>query len=316
MEYRKSLLRPSIDFASIPVGGSSSHSANKAKQVITKDTSFTVQRSPSGERSLIFKGSSKDNSNAIDFSIALSDVKASLKYLKDYTKVRIRDLKGEAKRKFDELIIIIRLMTTTGAYDHLHELVTEVFDEKTEVIPETLGAYFAGCRVHTAGFSGNNNCNAICAGSVRSDTRSDQNCRHLSLIFDGKDTFSVLNEDAPRDSAYIFIPLELGFQLLNATAYKRLKDYGVKSAAIVLLAKDGKNYQERTKEFLPLESLVAPGVDVRQVNGVPTTPPVVVTGGGGNSNTVLVIVLIVLLILAGLFIYYRMRSSGTNSMTF
>lgn len=305
MEQRRRNVIISDAFRTVMVGGGSAESTNRGDQLLSKDSTFSLLRTPDGEQKIIIKGSGIKGGDGLDFSISLNKVRQTLQELKKNKHLLIKKLSGPVKDNFDNMIEILNLMRENSAYSYIHDIIVEVFDDKTEVTPGTIGAHFAGCRVATSGFNGNNNCVAICAGSVRKDA-NEAGCEHQSMLYDGDQTFTTLNDSPSRKNVYIFIPAEKGFKGFTKEALDKLKTFGVEKAAIILHSRDGTQYVEKMKDFVPIESL---GLSGTRQTAPASGQPVVVQS---SSNTALIIILVILLIviIIGAW-WYMSRGKGS-----
>ena len=245
-----------------------------------------------------------ENNQVIE--IDLEDIRARLDRLRPLASTPIRLLSGDAKDDYTSLVNVTRLLYPTDSYDTYRQEVNSRFGDLTEIIPGTIGAYFAGCLLPTS-WSGREStqnpvCSAICAGSMPArgeDLENPESCAYTVILAtptaDGY-TFTPINQGENHDLLIVFLRSDdHRFAGFNESEKQQLATYGAHHVKIYRYSADGRNYTDVSNGMIQLQELPT-RVDI--------IPNPTASSKVGSGNTLLIILLVILVIIA-LFVGWR-----------
>lgn len=154
--------------------------------------------------------------------------------------------------------IVKRVQESYGKQDYkdLYDKIQTSFSKVTKITPGTIGAYFKGCSYSSNGESVvNPACTAACAGSVPlpKGTPGWKLCDTLCLIYDGKNSFNILNDVDSSKEAVVYIPENIKFNGFSKDNINALKSRGIEKAKISQYSDDGMSYKYITPDFTDLD---------------------------------------------------------------
>jgi hypothetical protein len=202
---------------------------------------------------IIYKGGDKQT-----ILFDLGETEEQLKELRKFDKTKINTLQGQVRKNFKNIVSWVNLLhDDVESYKQLYELVHKYFSDCTNIIPGTIGGYFAGCIVPTS-FSGESKdspiqgCSVICAGSMPKpkDDSSWAFCSNPVILgtFNGKNfTFTILNKTEKMDKGLIFLNYnEIDeFPGFSDKEKSTIIKNGIKEVKLIgYLEKDGKQYKD------------------------------------------------------------------------
>src|SRR5207253_1295542 len=130
-----------------------------------------------------------------------------------------------------------KLTYDTQSFNHVHEIIQDVFKDVENVTPGTVGAYFGGCLSKTD-FKGNPSCSAACAGSVPFElgTQGWEFCDKLTILYNsesGVSSLTTTNNPQDKREAYVFVSNNKDFDGFTQADIQQMKSYGIEKAKIV-----------------------------------------------------------------------------------
>jgi hypothetical protein len=200
----------------------------------------------------------RGSSGEADIRIDLANARNMIRDLRDnWATSLVKDLTGPAKENFLSLVELAQVLQQTPAYSYLHELITREFNCESErrYRINTVGAYFCECQQST-NFPGNNACSLGCLTGLQPEEgcRGFYPCDHACLVYNGQDSFTMLNSDMDRKQCYLFVSDQIDFQGLSSGEVQSIRDMGVESVKIVKHS-EGLSYQEISSDFVNVERL-------------------------------------------------------------
>jgi hypothetical protein len=256
---------------------------------------------------ILLRGSSGES----DIRIDLANARKMIQDLRDnWATSLVKDLSGTAKENFLSLVELAQVLHQTPAYSYLHELITKEFgcDSERRYRINTVGAYFCECQQST-NFPGNNACSLGCLTGLQPEEgcRGFYPCDHACLVYNGHNSFTMLNGDMDRKQCYLFVSDQIDFQGLSSQEVQSIRDMGVESVKIVKHS-EGLSYQEISSDFVNVERLSHRPDPAPQVyTGHPSSPcekshP---RDNQGDLLLLVVLILIILLLCGGYYVYMR-----------
>lgn len=277
--------------------------ATSSSSAINSSPSSTISTGRVGNK-LTIKGNGPNSGN---FAIDLDKVRSNVQYLRERKDERVDQLNPVAKGKLSDVMNAVDITKQAGVYDHIYDIVRDVWSGVTDASPATVGSYFVGCSVQS-NFSGNHACSATCAGSITPNpsTPGWVPCQSYSILFDPrKNEFITLNSPDSRgkENAYIFVENTRDFRGFNNSDVSKLKGIGVKNISVVKYTSDGHSYTDSASPPISLDALLAEG---RAPNGAKSAPQgdskVVVTNNGAGMFIFLILLIIIIIIVAFLLL--------------
>lgn len=174
-----------------------------------------------------------------------------------YAEVPTKDLTKDMKKKFKKVHELLSMLRDTPAYEYLHKMVVEEFHCKNDHHYRigTVGAYFCECQAHSD-FPGNKSCSLGCLLGMHPEGGCDgyYPCEYTCLIYNGDETFGVLNIAKDVNQAYVFVNHTFHFMGFTLNEVKSLRNMGVKEVKVVKHS-EGLSYQEVSVDFVPVDKL-------------------------------------------------------------
>jgi hypothetical protein len=243
----------------------------------------------------IFKGINGTNGEPIN--ISLSDIRNRLNRLYSKSSVSVRALVGQDKDDFQTLVGYTKTLYDTPSYKLYYDEVKSVFGKLTNIIPGTVGAYFAGCATlhSTKNLKG---CSAICAGSMPvSPEDGDSTTCTYPVYFANRDSktgnykFVLLHDGPNKDMVIVYIDGNHPFTGLSNDEKNQLKKAGAKKAEVLRWSDQDTQSDEVYQGFIDIAS-----IPVRELT----------SSWGGSTIGWLILGFLLIVIIAGI-IYYATR---------
>jgi len=248
----------------------------------------------------------KSDSDIID--IPLPVVRKKLNSLFEVKDVNLTDLSKKHKDELQNITSIMSGLYNTNCYDEIIFQINEIFSKGgSNIKPGTVYSYFYGCKTRTD-FSPYS-CSPICAGSIQPTDMGNgwTVCDKFAILYDcDKGKFSLLNNPANKEDAYIFIPSDCKFLGFNAAEIKSLEKLGIKNVMIIVYDKNNASKINQTDAvFQPLVNVSINGGNTIEMPKVKQEIVDVVDSGKSSSSTANIIfwvflIIIILLIIAAL----------------
>ena len=93
----------------------------------------------------------------INFKVDMKLLEKHLDYFRDQHHLKINELTGEDRERFNNIVSNVQLMFNTPFYKKFHQKIESRFGNLEHVNPGTIGGYMNGCLVKSK-FPGNPNC--------------------------------------------------------------------------------------------------------------------------------------------------------------
>jgi hypothetical protein len=190
----------------------------------------------------------------------LENMDEILELMKKNRRVKIKDVEGELKAKFESLVqYVTKTYDISSSYEIIRKQITDKFEDvKDEPIqPSTIQAYCMGCVVDSAIIPAS--CSAICAGSAPSlNEDEDVLCKYTVYIAsqeEGKYVFTAMNHsDNPKDVLIYVLNCSSAsdFPGLSDTEKIALMEKGVEMINLIGYDVETNENSEITPSFLPL----------------------------------------------------------------
>lgn len=258
----------------------------------------------------------KSESDIID--IPLPVVRKKLASLFEVKDVNLTELSKKHKDELQNITSIMSGLYNTNCYDEIIFQINEIFGKGgPDIKPGTVYSYFYGCKTRSD-FSPYS-CSPICAGSIQPTDMGNgwTVCDKFAILYDcDKNKFSLLNNPANKEEAYIFIPSGCKFNGFNTSEVKSLERLGVRSVMVIVYDKNNASKTEpMDTSFRPLiELTITSGAVQTVVDKVKEEIQNVSNNNNQSTGSIVFwvfLIIIILLIIAAL-IYLIVAYSGKN----
>lgn len=184
-----------------------------------------------------------------DVRINIDELDNTIKYLRQYHNILIKDLKGDALEKLKYLIQQVLILYETQNHSILCQLIKKYFGGLEKIKPGTVAAYCYGCLTETTMSDLNPECSPICSGSIPSEEGTNT-CENTVLVasYDGKNYNIRINNrgstEEGRETAYMFIDC-LTMKMFHGFTddeKRELKSWGLRNLILYGYKDNGKEY--------------------------------------------------------------------------
>lgn len=101
----------------------------------------------------------------INWAVNMKVIEQHLDHFRNHHHLKINELSGEDKEKFNTIVSSVQLLFNTPFYNKFYEKVKSRFENLEHVNPGTVGGYMSGCLIKSK-FPGNPNCSPLCINGI------------------------------------------------------------------------------------------------------------------------------------------------------
>ena len=165
--------------------------------------------------------------------------------------VKVKSLKGCDRKDFNLVVSYIHLLASTTDYYYFYDRVTKYFADLKDIVPGTVGSYFAGCLIKTS--LDDQGCSPVCAGSIQKpkDEEGWSFCDKTVIFAEYKKhrgyNFTLLKESDTSDNqenrgtesnndldlSYVFVEGSEDFTGFSEKEKKQLNRMGVSKVQVI-----------------------------------------------------------------------------------
>lgn len=271
-----------------------------------------------GKNTLVIIGRNGDS----DIHINLKDTREYVKELRDnYAEMMISQLEGRGKEAYEAVYNLVQALKKTPAYKPIYKIIQEEFQcvQDHHYKLGTIGAYFCECK-NADDFPGNPNCSLGCLFGLNLCGEKHPPCEYTCLVYIGDGTISLLQKvESSSDEAYLFVNENTKFIGLKDVEIDQLKLLKIGKVKVVQ-HKNGSDYKEITKDFIPIHKLHSPPSSSGQSNAIVNRKKSKITRFSDlayinrHSNHGLTIVIVILIFILVLLIvgYVHAKYTGKD----
>ena len=167
------------------------------------------------------------------FKIDIDELEVLIQNLRKHANLKINQLPQKLAADHRKIVTYVELLYDSSAsYPVLLEIISKYFDNLHQILPGTVGEYYAGCRVASK-ISLNPSCSPICARSMPYGKMEP--CQYGVIMADRTDSgyhFTVAQSIGGSDVSYLYYSGD-SFDGLNKNEKNQLRSYGVKKLMLV-----------------------------------------------------------------------------------
>ena len=206
--------------------------------------------------------------NGEEVILKIDEIKNTLTYLKEYNGVAIKDLKGEAEKKFYIMVKVVdSVYETPSEYQKLFDVVKDVYEDVKDVNFGTVGSYFAACMIDDK--MDPKGCGVCSSAGIKLPHESENYnsiCMFQVYLVEqkgGSSQLTSLNNSEDKSKSIIYYP-KADFDGFTRAQIKSLKEKGVEEVNILHYESDTQNYKMISDGFKPLADVKS--IDVEEVH--------------------------------------------------
>ncbi len=155
--------------------------------------------------------------------------------------IKIKSLKGCDRKDFNLVVSYIHVLASTPDYAYFYDRVTKYFADLKDIVPGTVGSYFAGCLIKTS--FADEGCTPVCAGSIPKpkDEEGWAFCDKTVIFAEYTKhrgyNFTLLresdNQENDIDLSYVFVDSTDEFGGFSEKEKKRLNQMGASNIQVI-----------------------------------------------------------------------------------
>lgn len=241
--------------------------------------------------------------------IDLEELESMAANLRRNAHLPVKVLPSDVKKDFRQLLTYVSLLYDTKQYIILHSIITKHFDNLSEIIPGSIGAYCAGCQAETSFSDQLQGCSAVCAGSMppkKDDWNFCENTVILASYYDDRFIFTISKRSETKDgreTAFIFVNYTSmeDFPGFNDDEKNQLRALGIKHIYLNGYTRDGCKYIGLEDNIVTID-----GVKSRDCSIEDSTDN---SNAFNDSGMIIFLIILVLIALFFAWRYWQLRES-------